>query len=98
MDVYVNVRKVGKHVTLAVCDVGVLGKRLKHGNTVFHISEKFYKGSLVYLDEALDLIQQSSIVNMVGCNIVKKAVEKGLVHSEAVIDIEGVPHAQIVKL
>jgi hypothetical protein len=78
--------------------VGVLGKRLKHGNAIFHVSEKFYKGSLVYLDEALYLIQQSSIVNMVGCNIVKKAVEKGLVHSEAVMDIDGVLHAQIVKL
>jgi len=97
LDVYINVQKIGKHVTLAVCDVEVLGKRLKHGKTIFHISEKFYKGSLVYLDEALDLIQQSSIINMVGCNIVKKAVEKGLVHPEAVMDIDGVLHAQIMK-
>jgi hypothetical protein len=29
---------------------------------------------------------------------VEKAIEKGYVHPEAVLDIEGVPHAQIVKL
>jgi hypothetical protein len=35
---------------------------------------------------------------MVGKNIVKKAIEKGYVHPEAVLRIEGIPHAQIVKI
>jgi hypothetical protein len=35
---------------------------------------------------------------MVGKNIVKKAIEQGYVHPEAVLKIQGVPHAQIVKL
>jgi len=43
------------------------------------------------------MIENSTIVNMVGKNIVKKAIERGYVHPEAVIEIEGVPHAQIVK-
>jgi hypothetical protein len=81
-----------------MCDVNVLGKTLKQGKIVFHIREEFYKGSLVSLEEAIDLIQQSTIVNMVGRKIVKKALEKGLVHPDAVLEIEGIPHAQIVKL
>jgi len=36
-------------------------------------------------------------VNMIGKNVVKRAIEKGYVHPEAVLHIEGVPHAQIVK-
>ncbi|MBS7621643.1 DUF424 family protein, partial [Candidatus Bathyarchaeota archaeon] len=44
------------------------------------------------------MIENSTIVNMIGKNIVKRAVEKGYVHPEAILDIEGVPHAQIVKL
>jgi hypothetical protein len=76
----------------------VLGKTLKHGKIVFHVREEFYKGSLVSLEEAVDLIQQSTIVNMVGRKIVEKAIERGLVHPDAVLEIEGVPHAQIVKL
>jgi hypothetical protein len=35
---------------------------------------------------------------MVGKSIVKKAIEKGLIHPEAVLNISGVPHAQIVRL
>lgn len=98
MDVYINLRKLEKRILLAICDADVLGKTLKHGKIVFQIREEFYKGSLVSLEEAIDLIQQSTIINMVGRRIVKKALEKGLVHPDAVLEIEGIPHAQIVKL
>jgi hypothetical protein len=43
-------------------------------------------------------MKESSVVNMIGANIVQKAIEKGLVHPEAVLNICGVPHAQIVKI
>jgi len=98
LDVYINLRRWGDCVLLAMCDADMLGKTLKHGKIVFHIREKFYKGSLVSLEEAIDLIRKSTIVNMVGRKIVRKAIEKGLVHPDAVLEIEGVPHAQIVKL
>jgi len=98
LDVYINLRRLGDCVLLAVCDADVLGKTLKQGKIVFHVREEFYKGSLVSLEEALDLIQQSTIVNMVGRKIVEKAIERGLVHPDAVLEIKGVPHAQIVKL
>lgn len=98
LNVYVKLRKWEKTVLLAICDVDVLGKTLKEGKLVFQISEEFYKGSLADLEEAVDLIRQSDIVNMVGEKIVKAALDKGLVHPEAVLEIEGVPHAQIVKV
>jgi hypothetical protein len=83
---------------LSVCDMEVLGKQLKQGQTRFHISEKFYKGPLVSVDEAIDLIEQSTIVNIVGSRMVRKAIEKGLVHPDAVIEIDGVLHAQIIRM
>ena len=98
MEVYVNVRKWGRCVLLATCDAELLGKILKEGKSVFEVREEFYKGSKVSVDEAIDLMKQSTIVNMVGQNIVEKAIERGLVHPEAVLKISGVPHAQIVKM
>lgn len=98
MNVYVNLRRWGKCVLLAICDADILGKTLKRGKIVFYIREDFYKGSLVSLEEAVGLIRQATIVNMVGRRIVKKAVEEGLVHPDAVLEIEGIPHAQILKL
>lgn len=93
-----NLQKRGKHVILAACDVELLGKTLREGKIVFEVREQFYKGGRVNIDEAIDLMEQSTIVNMVGENIVRRAVESGLVHPDAVLSISGVPHAQIVKL
>jgi len=98
VEVYVNVRKHGQFVVLATCDCELLGKILRDGKIVFEVREEFYKGHRVSLQEAIELAKQSTIVNMVGQRIVKKAVEEGLVHPEAILKISGVPHAQIVKM
>ena len=93
-----NVRRWGQCVLLATCDAELLGKVLKDGKIVFEVREDFYKGLKVSVEEAIDLIRQSTIVNMVGKRIVKKAVKEGLIHPEAVLKISGIPHAQIVKV
>ena len=83
---------------LATCDVELLGKILRDGKIVFEVREEFYKGLKMTVEEAIDLMKQSTIVNMIGHNVVKKAIEKGLIHPDAVLKISGVPHAQIVKM
>jgi len=93
-----NLRKVGNNVLLAICDAEILGKTLREGKIVFKIKEEFYKGAKVTVEEALAIIENSTIVNMIGKNVVQRAVEKGYVHPEAILNIEGVPHAQIVKI
>lgn len=98
MEVYAKLSKYGKQVLLAACDEEVLGETLRDGKIVFKIGEEFYKGPKIPLDDAVELMKESSVVNMVGPNIVKKAIEKGLVHPEAVLEICGVPHAQIIKI
>jgi len=98
LEVYVKIRRWGRQVLLAACDADILGKTLKDSNITFEVSEKFYKGFKTSVDEAIDLIEESTIVNLVGANIVKRAVERGYVHPEAVIKICGIPHAQIVKI
>jgi hypothetical protein len=93
-----NLKKVGGNVLLAVCDAEILGRTLRDGKIVFCVKEEFYKGSKVDIEEAICMIQNSTIVNMIGRNVVERAIEKGYVHPEAVLNIEGIPHAQIVRL
>jgi hypothetical protein len=93
-----NLKKVDRNVLLAICDAEILGRTLCEGKIVFHVKEDFYKGAKVNVEEAVSMIENSTIVNMVGKNVVKKAVQRGYVHPEAVLNIEGVPHAQIVKI
>lgn len=95
---YVNLKRAGRNVLLAICDCDLLGKTLRQGKIVFHVKDEFYNGGKLDLEEAVRMIENSTIVNMVGKNCVEKAIEKGYVHPDAVLHIEGVPHAQIVKL
>jgi hypothetical protein len=98
LEAYIKLRKIGNNILLAMCDCEVLGKTLREGKIVFPVKEEFYKGARVHVEEAVAMIENSTIVNMVGKHIVKKAIEKGYVHPEAVLNIEGIPHAQIVRL
>jgi hypothetical protein len=98
LECYINLKKIDNNVLLAICDAEILGKTLREGKIVFHVKEAFYKGAKVDLEEAVAMIENSTIVNMIGKNVVQKAIEKGYVHPEAVLTIEGIPHAQIVKL
>lgn len=98
MEVYVNLKQVGRNVLLAVCDCELLGKTLREGKIVFHIKNEFYNGRKATVEEAMSMIDNSTIVNLVGKACVGQAISKGFVHPEAVIKIEGIPHAQIVKL
>ncbi|NIW52845.1 MAG: DUF424 family protein, partial [Candidatus Korarchaeota archaeon] len=80
------------------CDADLLGRVLREGKIVFEVREEFYKGPKMSIDEAIDLMEKSTVVNMVGNFIVQKAIEKRLIHPEAVLNISGIPHAQIVKM
>lgn len=93
-----NLKKMGRNVLLCMCDTEILGRTLREGKIVFCVKEDFYRGTRVDVEEAVSMIESSTIVNMVGKNVVKRAIEKGFVHPEAVLKIEGIPHAQIVKL
>jgi hypothetical protein len=98
LDVYVNIKKMGRNVVLAICDAEILGRTLREGKIVFCVKEDFYKGARVSIEEAVSMMENSTIVNMVGRNVVRKAIEKGYVHPDAVLNVEGIPHAQVVRL
>jgi len=98
LEVYVKIRRWGQQILLAACDADILGKTFQDSNIVFEVKEEFYKGFKTNIEEAVNLIEKSTIVNLAGTRIVKKAIERGYVHPEAVIKICGILHAQIIKM
>jgi hypothetical protein len=97
LEVYVNLKQAGRNVLLAVCDCELLGRTLREGKIVFHVKDEFYNGRKATVEEAMGMIDNSTIVNLVGKCCVEKAIAEGYVHPDAVLNIEGIPHAQIVK-
>lgn len=98
MNISVKVVKQAKGSLVAACDAELLGKTLKFGKITFHIRREFYGGSLVDVKEAIEMIKKASNCNLVGTKIVDEALRQGLVHPQAVLNIAGVPHTQILKL
>ena len=96
--VYVKTVRQGRDVLVAVCDAEILGKTLEGGRVPFTVSERFYRGTLCELAEALEAMGKASIVNMVGKRIVEAAIECNLIQEAGIIYIGDVPHAQIVHL
>lgn len=96
--VYVKEHWWGTDHVIAICDQELLGKTLVERNIRFFIDPNFYEGKLMPVSEAVKLIHNYTIANLVGKNIVEAAINEGLIDPEAVIEINGVPHAQIVKI
>ncbi len=83
---------------VACCDEDCMGKTFREGKLKLNPETKFYGSSVTTLSEALVMLEGADIINLVGNKIIKAAIERGLVHPDAVISIAGVTHAQVMRL
>ncbi len=97
-DIYIKRYDLGPDVLVAVCDVELIGRHLEEGELLLQVSESFYKGEAVTEREVVASLNQATIANLVGERAVKCAIENSFIAAENVIFIEGVPHAQMVRL
>ena len=85
-------------LAIAVADKELIGKRLKFKDTEFHVNPRFYKDKEGDKETIIELLKEAVNINLVG----KKAVEcgkvAGMIDEENIILIDGVPHAQAIKI
>ncbi len=98
--VYVKKHYAEGYLVVAICDAELLGETLiDEGRGIkFYIDPNFYKGDLLSVDRAIRELSKADIANLVGRRIVGRALEEGLIHRDAIIEINGVPHAQLLVL
>jgi len=89
-----------KDILVVICDEELLGKklRMKDRKITIEISKKFYGGKLIDGTTAIKMLEKATIGNLMGKNIVELASKNGFIVKENVILIDGIPHAQFVKL
>ena len=96
MQVYMNqMRREGDYI-VAICDYELLGQFFEEGDRCIHVSENFYKGKLVSIEESIAALRKATIGNLVGEHIVQEALKAELIHERGIIRIQNVPHAQVV--
>ena len=80
-----------------ICDADLIGKTLNEGKLRMHISREYFGGQIVDSSEALQMMKNSSIVNLAGQRAVEIALANKLAAEQAVRLIEGVPFLMIYK-
>lgn len=95
---HAKVYRCQNEVILAACDKDVFGKTFENDVMHLEVNKAFYGEELVDYDDVTSLLNNATIANLVGAEIVKHAIKVGLVNPENIIEIEGVPHAQIARM
>ncbi|HDJ96583.1 MAG TPA: DUF424 family protein [Candidatus Aenigmarchaeota archaeon] len=86
------------NLLVAICDEELLGKTLRFKDVDVKISEKFYGGKVVGEKECIKLMERATIGNLIGEKIIKLALREGFITKKNILYINGIPHAQFVKL
>ncbi len=85
-------------VLLAVADSDIVGKKFEEGDICIDVDKNFYFDKRCEESKIKDMIENSTIVNAVGNKIVSLLLKSGLIKDGNVLSINGVMHAQIVKI
>lgn len=85
-------------ILLAACDDHLLGETFEEGELQLVVSKSFYGGEKVSKELFIEHLKNATIVNLVGSEVIRIARELEMVHERAIIEIAGVPHAQIARL
>lgn len=85
-------------VLVAVCDSDLIGRELDSGTSTFTVTESFYGDETVNPERAKELLIEATIVNVLGEQAVRCAVEAGVVDEANVVTFGEVPHAQMVRI
>ncbi len=83
---------------VAACDRELLDKRLMQGDLEIHVSEYFYGSTPADEGDVTRAIMEGGNINLIGEQAVGIAVSLGLIERSGCMIIDGVPHAQIVRI
>ena len=93
MKVYLKIHYQNEIETVACCDEHLLNKVFKEGNFRIEITEHFFGGNLMELEEAIEVLKHACYFNIVGEEIVEGAINCKILPKEGVRNINGVPMA-----
>lgn len=85
-------------MVIGACDEELLGKRFTEGKFQINVTKKFYEGERITIKLLERFLQDATIANLVGKKTVACAIKLGLVDHDSILNIKGIPHAQIVRM
>jgi hypothetical protein len=93
MKVYLKIHRRNGIETIACCDESLLNQIFCEGNLKIEISERFFGGDLMKIEEAIEILKTATYFNVVGDNIVKRVIDHEILPKEGTRCINGIPMA-----
>lgn len=93
-----KIHRRGPEVVVAACDKELLGRAFNEGELHLEIKPGFYEGEDTSAERLNDRLEGASVANLVGEETVAAAVEYGFIDESCILVIDGVPHAQMVRM
>jgi len=93
MKVYLKIHRRNDIETVACCDETLLNHIFTEGNLRIEINSNFFGGDLLSIDQALEILKGASYFNIVGENIINKAIDLQLLPKDGVRKINNIPIA-----
>jgi hypothetical protein len=78
-----------------ICDLDLAGKEINKGDFTINISKEYFQDEEINEEEATSLLKSSSMLNLVGKNIVTLALELKLAKGNSVKVIDDVPFLMV---
>jgi len=93
-------RRTDRGLLVAAADAEIVGETYENGRVSVTVGSDFYGGTDAETDaEALvESLGRASVANLVGDVAVSAAIDAGYVDESNVLDLDGVPHAQYLRL
>lgn len=90
-----RVHRSGAEVLVAVSDADLVGKLFREDGRRLDVRAEFYGTDGADAPDVIRHLRGCTIANLVGVATVTLAIQHGLVNPDMILDIGGVPHAQL---
>ncbi|MFQ5816019.1 MAG: DUF424 domain-containing protein [Candidatus Hydrothermarchaeaceae archaeon] len=85
-------------VLVAACDEDICGLTFEEDKLVLDVRRDFYGSELADWKRLRSFLAEATILNLVGEELISRAVEAGFIDAENVMRVKGVPHAKMVRI
>ena len=94
----IRVFKRGNDFVIGACDEELLGKKFVDGKFQIDVAKKFYEGTRIDKRTLEKYLNDATIANLVGKETVSCAIKLGLINKDCILEIKGIPHAQMIRM
>ena len=98
MQFSIRVTNYQQNQMLNICDSDLIGKTVIGNDLTMDITKNYYGEKIVTKDEAKTLLQNSSIINMVGKETISLSLELGIGSKDGVKIISNIPFLIVFKM